>query len=216
MGATAAFNAQVRFTGAAVSFTAEATTSLGSSRWQITNTAKRIVDPSVAVTVKDTGVAVAANLWTFDYLFGIVTFVGYTPTGAVTVDGSYLPNTATPTECKAVEINAKADLTDVSVFEAGYHQKLITLLDLDGSLDRLVLPLDDLDGVTAGTQSIKSWQDAGTPKVLDVLFAPGQRFRAWVRFGAHKVMAKVDGVVETNISFTGSPQAAGAVFSWGA
>ena len=65
----AGYTGTVKASGAAVVMTAEACTSLGSNRYQITNTAKRIVDPNTALVVLENGVA-SVLAYTFDHLFG--------------------------------------------------------------------------------------------------------------------------------------------------
>lgn len=79
--------------GTPTTFTAEATTSLGSDAYQVTDADKRIWDPNTAIVVNDNGSPVdAADIEELDFLFGIVTFVsGYSPLGAITVTGKYLP-----------------------------------------------------------------------------------------------------------------------------
>ena len=212
---SAGFQVQVKVSGAAVATTGEATTSLGGGQYQITNAAKRILDPAVAVVVRDAGTPVGATLWSVDRLFGVVTFSGYTPSGAVTVDASYIPVAAIG-EATAVSLKTMVDLVDVSVFETGAHKKQAALTDFEGSIDRLAIPLDDLDAVTDGTQSIDSWMKAGTPRLLDVLFVSGGRFRGWVLFGGYDVKGEVAGVVTVTVNFSGASQGAGASFGWGA
>jgi len=224
MSATAAFNAQVKVTGAPVVMTAEAMALIATKTYQVTNTAKRIVDPATAVVIKDNGSAVAAaNILSFDFLFGTVVVIpAYTPTAPITMDGAYIP-TATIGEAKSVDISASGSLADVTSFDsAGSKRKLLTLIDASGSLTRLALPLDDLDGVTAGTQSIDGWMKAGTPRVLDVLWTTGSRWRLWILFKDYKVTAQVDAVVTVSVDFelcaqagTVAGAAAGAAFSIG-
>jgi hypothetical protein len=211
---SAAFNVQVKVSGAAVATTGEAMTSLGGGQYQITNAAKRILDPAAAVVAKDAGTPVSAALWSVDRLFGTVTFSGYTPSGAVTVDASYIPVAAIG-EATAVSLKTMVDLVDVSVLEAGAHKRQAALADFEGSIDRLAIPLDDLDAVTGGTQSIDGWMKAGTPRLLDVLFTTGARFRGWILFGGHEVKSEVAGVVAVTVNFSGASQGAGASFGWG-
>lgn len=215
--ASPAFNAAVKVSGAAVATTGEATTFVSGKTYQITNTARRILDPSAAVTVKDNGVTVAAaNIASIDYLFGQVTFVGgYTVTGPVTMDASYIP-TATITEAKAAEFNFAGDLADVTSFDsAGSRRKLLALADISGSLMRLALPLDDLDPVTGGSQTIDGWMKAGTQRLIDVLFTTGIRVRAWVLFKSYKVTAQLAGIIEVTVEFEGAAWTAGASFGLG-
>lgn len=217
MTATVAFNAQVKVSGAAVVMTGEATTFVSGKTYQVTNTAKRIVDPATAVVVKDNGVTVAAaNILSFDFLFGQVTFIpAYTPTTPITIDGAYLP-TASIAECKSVEFSVMGTLVDVTSFDSGgSRRKMLALVDVSGMLARLALPLDDLDPVTGGTQSIDAWFKAGTARLIDVLFATGMRFRCWVLFKDYKVTAQLDGAVEVSVDFEGAAQTAGASFGIG-
>lgn len=201
--ATPAFSAQVKVSGAAVAMTAEACSLVSGTTYQVTNTAKRIIDPTAAITVKDAGVAIPAANVTVDALFGRFTLLS-APGGAVTVDASYLP-TATIAETKGVELNVSADLGDATTFDSGGAKKKQTLLlDITGNLMRLALPLDDLDPVTGGLQTIDSWMKAGTPRLVDVLFTTGFRVRAWVLFKGYKVTGQLAGMVECTVDFEGA------------
>lgn len=215
---SAAWQAAVRVSGAAVAATGEATTFLGGKRYQVTNAARRILDPAAALTVRDNGVAVAAaNILSLDFLFGIVEFqAAYTVTGPVTLDASWLP-TYQVGECRQGSFSLSAELVDASVFESQWRQRQPTLLDCEGSLQSLRLPVVDIDTVTGGVQSIDSWLKAGTPRLLDVLFASGQRMRAWVLFSGHSIQGEVAGIVTVDVNFQGhSPAAGAAVVAFGA
>lgn len=212
--ATAAWAAQVKMSGTSTAMTGEATTSLGGSQYQITSASKRIIDPTAAVVVKDGGTPVSSSLYSVDRLFGIVTFSGYSPSGAITVDASYLP-TAAVGECTGVTVTVTADLSDVSVLESQAKKKQSTLTDWSGSLERLALPLDDLDSGTGGTQSLDGWMKAGTPRLLDVLFTTGARFRGWFLVESYEVQSSVADVVTVSVKLVGAAQGAGAAFSWG-
>src|SRR5690606_15772420 len=61
--------------------------------YKITDATKNVFDYSKAITFSDTAVAIdEANIESINWLFGQVTFVdGYTPGGAITVTGFYLP-----------------------------------------------------------------------------------------------------------------------------
>lgn len=209
--ARAAWATAVKVTGAAVVVTAEAAALLTGKRYQVTNAARRIIDPSATVTVKDNGVTVAAaNILAIEHLFGIVEFVGgYTVTGPVTLDFSYLP-TYQVAECNAGSFEMSREQLDSSVFESQWRKKTPGLLDFSGTLKSLQIQLVDIDTVTGGTQSIDVWLKAGTHRVLDVLFATGERLRAWVLFGSHNVTSELDGLVTVDIAFSGSSPAAGA------
>jgi hypothetical protein len=91
----AGYIAQLKVGGTPVVMTAEPTTLVSGKTYQITNAAKRIISYLAAVTVKDAGVDRTANVQSIDYLNGTVTFLAaYTVTGAVTIDGQYVPTAA--------------------------------------------------------------------------------------------------------------------------
>jgi len=90
----AGYVATLKRAGTSTAMTGEAMTQVGATQtWRVTAAAKNVWDRSAAFVVKAGGTPVAANnIESIDYLFGRVTFVsGYTPGGAVTVDGAYLP-----------------------------------------------------------------------------------------------------------------------------
>lgn len=203
-------NAALRVNGAANAVTAEACTSLGGGRYQVTNTARRIWDPAVAVTVKDGGVTVSPTLYAFSYLFGVVTFVGYSPSGAVTVDGSWA-SMVSVAEGRSFEFGPAIDLLDTSVFGQAFKSKLATLQDVMASMEVLASPLVDLDGVTGGTQSLVSFLENATVKVFEVDLS-SVYLRAFVTFDSIKIAAAVTDLVTTTISMQGhSPR---STVSW--
>lgn len=204
----------LKISGTAVAVTGEATTSLGSSRWQVTSTARRIMDPSVAVVVKDGGTPVSSALYSLDYLFGIVTFSGYTPSGAVTFDFSYLP-VQTITEVRNFSFSFGGDLQDVTTYDsAGAKQKLAALIDGSGSFEFLSLRSADVDSGTGGTQSLDTYFAAATPKLLEANFG-GTYLRAWVVTEGLESSAEVAGLVVHSANFQTAPQKAGAAFGFG-
>src|SRR4051812_9843924 len=100
---SAAYATTVEITGTSTAIVAEACALVTGTTYQITNTARRVLDPAVAVTVKDGGVAIPAANVDIDYLFGKFTLTA-PPGGAVTVDASYLP--ALPlAECESYDLD---------------------------------------------------------------------------------------------------------------
>lgn len=90
----AGYIVDLRKSGTSTAMVAEATTQIGATKsYRITAGSKRIIDPYVAVVVKDNAVAVDADdIESIDYMAGIVTFdAGLTVTGPVTIDANYLP-----------------------------------------------------------------------------------------------------------------------------
>jgi hypothetical protein len=204
----------LRVSGPATAATNEATTLLSAGRYQVTNTARRVWDPAVALTIRDGGTPVAANFWTFNYLFGIVTFAGYSPSGAVTVSGSFL-TLLTIAEGRSFEFAVTRDLADASVYGTAAKIKQPTLDDVQASMEILSSPLADLDLVTGGTQSLDSFLQGAVFKLFEVSLENGAHFlRAWVGFDNVKLSAAVADLVTTMVSMQGAAQApVGA--SWG-
>lgn len=211
----AGYSTALRASGASNVVTGEATTSLGGGVYQVTSSTRRIWDPAVTPTVKDGGTPVASTFWTFDYLFGKVTFSGYSPGGAVTIDGSYL-SMVTVLEGHAFEFSVSRDLADSSEFGSAWKKKTATMGDVSCSFESHSSPLVDLDAGVGGVQSLDGWLQNGTPKVFEVNLNSGAQFlRAWVQFESEKVSAAVADLVGTTIAMQGAEQRVGAAWGFG-
>ncbi len=109
--------AKIRQGGTAVSMTAEATTFVSGKTYQITATAKRIIDYFSTLTVFDNAVDHTADVVSVDYLNGLVTFAsGYTVTGPVTVTGYYTP-TSVIARAKSFDLTQNANAIDTSDYD---------------------------------------------------------------------------------------------------
>lgn len=181
----------LKISGTSTAFLAAATTTLaadsaGRARRQITNTAQRILDPATAVVVKSAGVAVsAANVYSIDPLFGIVTFeVAYSP-GTITVDGSYLPLVEI-TEGRSYSANFERTAIDTTTFDSavlssGGRRTSLGLRNVSGDFE-LIEGLDpDLD-VGAGSVVLNTLLDNATAKLIEITYQAGYYLRAWVIF----------------------------------
>lgn len=136
---TAAYQIAVKYSGTSTAFSSEATTSLGSGKYQITDSAKRCLDRGVAPTVYD-GVTVLTEGtdYTVDYLFGIFDLTAYgAPGGAVTADGNYLP-LSNLLGAKDIQWRLSGDVLDDTDFDSngGSHTKKIGLIDCSASISR--------------------------------------------------------------------------------
>lgn len=91
----AGYVASIKKSGTSTTMTGEAMALLSGKTYQITNTAKRVIDFASAVTVLGNAIAIAADkIESIDYMFGKVTFISsYTPASPVTITGKYLPMT---------------------------------------------------------------------------------------------------------------------------
>lgn len=89
----AGYVAKILKAGTSTVMTDEPMALVSGKTFRITNTAKRVINRAVTIVVKDNGTTVsAANILSFDYLYGKVTFVsGYTVNGSITITGAYFP-----------------------------------------------------------------------------------------------------------------------------
>lgn len=154
---------------------------------QITNAAKRCIDPTVAVIVRD-GVTVltAGTQYVVDYLYGKIRFVSYTPSGAITVDCSYIPLLAVA-GVRSISINADRDEIDSTALSNGAtsagESSILGKKKASGEIEYILGEFDDLDP-GAGTQTFFAWMNGGASFLLDVQMGPSsstQGFRAWCK-----------------------------------
>ena len=196
--ATAGYSAKLYRSGTSTSMTAEATTLVTGKTYRITNAAKRMLDPSVAVTVDDGGVPIAsANIQSIDYLHGIVVLdSGYTPSGAVTVDANYLPLSQIA-DVYTTSVTTTVNMLDDTVYEDTAVSRKAGLKDISGSFsvyDEGATALSAL--CEAGTIVYITFQHTGSASVAHM--------RARVLLESDDSSVSVDGLVESTYSFVGA------------
>lgn len=225
MSNIAGYLSTVFLVGPSTAMTGEATALVSGKTYRLTNTAHRILNPSVAVVVKDNGVVVgAANIAARDYLFGQVTFVaGYTVTGPVTIDGAFYTLMALPGAFDA-KLSRKNDMKDATVYAQGDAQKrrAATLMDCELALKGRGTGFEDYDTTTVGTQNVQTLAANGTPTLIQL--DPGSS-NTWVHRGWYILediqdMAPLDDLVEYDLLAQAAPQGATSIdragFGWGA
>lgn len=90
----AGYVAKIKKAGSTTAFTDEATTLVTGKTYKISAATKNVWDRNQAITVKDGSTNVTDEVESVDWLFGRFTFLSsYTPVGAITVSGKYLPMT---------------------------------------------------------------------------------------------------------------------------
>jgi len=91
----AGYVASIKSSGTPTAITDEPMTLVSGKTYRVTDRTKNALDYTKAITFNDGGTPVdAANIESVNPLFGEVTFAAsYTPTGAITVSGFYLPLT---------------------------------------------------------------------------------------------------------------------------
>jgi hypothetical protein len=197
-------------TSSFAAFTAMTEISGGSNLvWQMADsTGKQVFDPSVATIFENgggTGSTVIPD--SIDYLFGTATFGSGEPSVGI-VDGAYYTmfEVGTVTDFTA---SFSSDVLDSSTMDAeAYRNKMIGLIDFSGSLSLLERPYQDYDA-TQTDNSFGRLLRSGTPKILQIDFPDTtQTLRAWVNIESYENTGSVDGLVESSVSFTGSPRTA--------
>lgn len=212
----AGYNSTLKMIGTTTVTTAEPFSLVSGKTYQVVNTAKRIIDPAVAVVIKDNGVAVlAANILSIDYLFGKVTFVAsYTPTTPITADYSYLPVVAIA-EARNFKLAVKNKLLDkTSMDSAGIKQRAKGVKEATGSFGSLTMLT-----ATVGAGTLLSLTTARTTMLLEMNLGVGNKFRVWTYIESQEVTLKPDAIIESGFSWTSMAKnaaASEASFGWGA
>lgn len=210
----AAYKAALYLSGTSTSATAAATTSLSSTVYQITNTARRVVDPDQAVTVYDNGVAVDAADFELDYLFGKITFDS-APTGPVTIDYHWQ---ALSESCSVRGVSLKVDrvVLDVTTFctansDSQGRRKIMGLREVSVSIDTV----DNSQDETRGAWFDELVQTDDIPVVLE--FKPDRNstyaFRVRGFLSMSEDSGEVEGLVTANMEFTSTRYGGSADYS---
>lgn len=218
MAPTAGFLAVVKTAGTSTATTAEPTTDGGAhTAYQITNTAKRVLDPAVAVVVYKDAVEQASSLYTLDYLTGTVTFA--TPLAAeavVTITANYLPLLTVAT-ARDVSFSSTRERIDVTPYQTSQYRVFKAgMLGVEGTLGLVEFGEVDHDS-GAGTVKFTTLLDGFSPVFLEIAPATtGNRMRLWAVLtkGDHKT--PMGGVAELNVGFSAAGNGVAAPVSWAA
>lgn len=217
--AVAAHTSVLKTTGTPVAMTGEATTSISSSVYQITDTSRRIISPASALQVYDNAVPVLDTDVTIDYLFGKITKNSGSFTGPVTIDGVYIPSFAFA-EVRAFEINCTNNLQETTVMAAATAERsrIAALKDCSGSMTGLDPLTTDLNPGPGTVKPREDWAGGGTT-VFEVTFPGGVIFRSFVKFKDIADSANFDGLYESVLSWeanalTGVDQTEGSSFGF--
>lgn len=188
-----------------VSVTAEACTSLSASVYRVTTSARRVLDPGNSVTVKDGGVTVSSSLYSIEYLTGKITFSGYSPGGAITVDAYYIPMVAL-TQCDSAEFSVSNDLLNVTPYAtAGVKVYQQGLQEAAMTFGGFTNPASDLAG--DGVAGITAYMAETTPRVWRLSFAYSSStavFQVWGKFQDNKQAAPHDGITKLTCTIVGT------------
>lgn len=205
MAGVAGRKALVKVTGAAVSFTAEATTmSDADTVYTITNTAKRIWDQTATITVLDGGVAVNAALdpYSINRLTGVVTFDG-AAVRVITVTGSYLPASTAVGAKRFTYTLDRAALDDTDYDSAntnsGFDSKLPGLKKISGSIGR------NWSSDTYFTDALTT----GLPVVIEFYSdrSSSADMKCWALLNKDALQSALGGKVDADVEFEGTTDA---------
>lgn len=221
MAPIAGHRSAIKTVGTSTAMTNEACTMVSSTVYRITSTSRRVLDPTVAVTVNDNGSPVAAANVTIDYLFGTVTRTGGSFTGPVTVTANYLP-LLDVAEGVAWSVSMTRTELDKTVFGNTDKAYLLGLKTAEGTFELLDLPSTDLDA-GGGTVKLEEVFGNDTAKLLEVTLNPDGTpvyWRGWVRWAGIDLSAPLDELVKAShkwraTSFQGSGQSEYASFGVG-
>lgn len=229
-----AYKWALKTTGASTVFANAATTDAGDHKvFQITESAKRIIDPAVAVGVEvdaDGGggggyVPAAVGTYRINPLGGIVTFANPLAAGAlVRVTGAYLP-TRTLANFRTFKGSFQRTIVDRTVIDPagdGWRRYAPGICGASGELGGLDFGLEDLDDVAAGVQSLWDKINAGSALVLE--WAPpsgAAKLRAFALLESLESSAEIDDLAEGVFAWqsvatpiTGQPAADAVGASW--
>ena len=160
---TAGKNADLYTTGTSTSMTDEACTENSGTEFQVTASAKRILDTSVAVVVKvDT--VVQSSGYSVDYNFGKVTFDTSQTGSTVTITASYLPrhNLA---KIYDASISDSWDTVDTTCFQDDAQDTTLTIRRASISFSTYDLLDTVYDG---GTEDLNNTFANGDLKVFEL------------------------------------------------
>jgi hypothetical protein len=221
------FSAALYVADQSTAFSNAATTKLtANTKYQVTTPGNRRIDPAVNVVVEvdadgagGGGYAVAApSTYTFDYLFGIVTFNSDQGSAAlVRVSGAAM-NVVPAGLIKDIALSFSNEIVEQTVLaDGGYKKRTATLTDFSADASGYTPPTEDLD--TGGaTLRLDSKLAAGGRLFLEVAMNGGPTFRAWVKIESADAKNQAGALLESSFKLVGSAILAndGATYvAWG-
>lgn len=195
--ARAGFQCAIRRGGVPTTMTAEACTTTGSPTFQVTDPARRCIDPASPwhVTVGGATLAYTA-ISSFDFLFG--EFTTSAPlAGAPTLTATFIPmsNSDLITEVKSHSLSESSELLDSTVYTSTspFRRRIYGLADASLSIDMLVNTTDMARLATLMSSGGNAFVEINTG------FSP--LFRAIGKITSIERSATVDGLVEATVEW---------------
>jgi hypothetical protein len=197
--AKAGFQCAVRRGGVPTTMTAEACTTLSSTRFQVTSAARRCIDPESGWHILVGGATVAyTSITAFDYLFGEFT-VASPLASAPTLTATFVPMTTTAefiSEVKGHSLSQSTELLDVTVYTSTspFRKRIDGLADASLSLDMLLNPTD--------MARLATLQATGVNAFVEVNGGASPLFRGIGKVTSIERSTSVDGLVEATVEWT--------------
>jgi hypothetical protein len=198
----AGYVAKILKSGTPTTFTAEATTLVSGKIYKITSTIKNVWDRTTTVVVSDGGtpiVSPATNIVSIDYLFGIVTLAsGYTPSGAITFAGKYLPMTQVA-KANGFTLTQTSTTVDDTVFETAQANGGYSIFDYGLRTVSLALK-----GIFASSNGFEALLAARSEMVIEINPDGGSKSvgRGWFKEMSVAQSGNVGELEAQDLSFT--------------
>lgn len=195
----AGYRSLIRRGGFPTSTVSEPFTLVSGTRFQITDNAKRVIDPTLPWHLSHTsGTVPYSNITAFDFLFGEATVTGVS--GTLRFTGSFVPLTTGAeivAEVTAHSLSESSDLIDTTVYTgpsgSRLRKRIYGLGDANISVD---LNLNTTDMPTLATLNFNG------SRVLFELSSPASAvFRGWGRLASLERTGSVEGKVEASLSW---------------
>lgn len=216
MASSAGYGSVVKMQGASNVITGEATSYLsgsGSTKvYQITTAAHRVLNPGVAVVVKDGVSTVASTDYTIDYLFGKIRFTAHAVVGAITLDGAWLTMWEITTAA-GFTLDDGYQLLDTTPFNStGDKTCILGERDASGTITHFDVGADDYSGGASVTIKANLARDYVLVECTPV--PSGEIFRAWARFSKESLKSSPDSLAQGSVSWNLNSRGVGAGCAW--
>lgn len=209
--------ASIKVGGTSTAMTAEAMTDSGDGlTFQITNAAKRAIDPDKTVAVAVDGVTADATAYTVDYAHGKVAFSESQSGSTVTISANYLPLLSVA-EANAVDIDMGYSTVATPRFGDSADRSLPNKAFCSVTLEHLHADNADLDDGAA----TKTWRSMrGNVVFLEVREEDGgEALRGWFLLESNKKSISISEAIGNSVTARGvvrdcNGRSEQALFSW--
>ena len=203
---TAGFNTRILATGTSTLMTNEPCSLVGGQVYQITDSARRIIDGDLVPVpvVRDNGVIVATSNYSIDYNYGIITFIAsYSINTPIVITANFLP---AHNGARAMTVSAELSYDDEETTTFGDEAQDLTL-----TTQRVSLTIDFVEPHETnlfGSTTLADLFLARTLFVIDIqwrgVLSPGYRIRCHGQ--SMEFVSEATGLVKVSESFSGSSE----------